>query len=74
MYFLVGSLALNRLDKVLTNKRFLTDVEKLSHHFQTSSMESFHSVIQRFAPKKVVFPFIGMLCRYVQSIRTSACS
>ncbi|KAA8578934.1 hypothetical protein FQN60_018662, partial [Etheostoma spectabile] len=25
---------LNRLDKVLTNKRNLTDVEKLSHHFQ----------------------------------------
>ncbi|KAG5261116.1 hypothetical protein AALO_G00300210 [Alosa alosa] len=40
-----GSSALNRLDKVLTNKRFLTDVEKLSHHFQTSTVESFHSVI-----------------------------
>ncbi|KAA8577905.1 hypothetical protein FQN60_016827, partial [Etheostoma spectabile] len=38
--------ALNRLERVLTNKRYLTDVEKLSHHFQTSTVESFHSVIQ----------------------------
>ncbi|KAL1004808.1 hypothetical protein UPYG_G00050880 [Umbra pygmaea] len=62
-WFQPGSSALNRLDKVLTNKRYLTDVEKLSHHYQTSTMEQFHNVIQRFAPKNVVFPFIGMLCR-----------
>ncbi|XP_034722579.1 uncharacterized protein LOC117941677 isoform X1 [Etheostoma cragini] len=62
-WFQPGTSALNRLERVLTNKRYLTDVEKLSHHFQTSTVESFHSVIQRFAPKNVVFPFIGMLCR-----------
>ncbi|XDV14173.1 hypothetical protein PO909_002359, partial [Leuciscus waleckii] len=62
-WFQPGSSALNRLDKVLTNKRFLTDVAKLSHHSQTSTVESFHGVIQRFAPKNAVFPFIGMLCR-----------
>ncbi|XP_046885937.1 uncharacterized protein LOC124474096 isoform X2 [Hypomesus transpacificus] len=62
-WFRPGSTALNRIEMVLTNKRCLTDVEKLSHHFQTSTVESFHSVIQCFAPKNVVFPFIGMLCR-----------
>uniref|UniRef100_A0A8D0D9L5 THAP-type domain-containing protein n=1 Tax=Sander lucioperca TaxID=283035 RepID=A0A8D0D9L5_SANLU len=52
-----------QLEKVLTNKRFIEGVEKLSPHHQTSSLEAFHSVVIRFAPKSVVYPFIGMLCR-----------
>ncbi|XP_041939471.1 uncharacterized protein LOC121700526 isoform X1 [Alosa sapidissima] len=58
-----GSVALHKAEKILLNKRVLKDVEKLSHHHQTSSLESFHSLILRFAPKNVVFPFMGMLCR-----------
>uniref|UniRef100_A0A8P4G5H1 THAP-type domain-containing protein n=1 Tax=Dicentrarchus labrax TaxID=13489 RepID=A0A8P4G5H1_DICLA len=58
-----GTPAFCRLEKVLSNKRVLKDVGKLSPHYQTSSLESFHSVILRFAPKNVVFPFLGMLCR-----------
>ncbi|XP_041929953.1 uncharacterized protein LOC121694081 [Alosa sapidissima] len=57
-----GSVALHKAEKILLNKRVLKDVEKLSHHHQTSSLESFHSLILRFAPKNVV-PFMGMLCR-----------
>ncbi|XP_056439643.1 uncharacterized protein LOC130376789 isoform X1 [Gadus chalcogrammus] len=53
----------SKLEKLLTNKRALKDVAKLSPHHQTSSLEAFHAVILRFAPKNVVFPFIGMLCR-----------
>ncbi|XP_031431312.1 uncharacterized protein LOC116222179 isoform X2 [Clupea harengus] len=56
-----GTPAFSRLEKVLTNKRVLKDVGKLSPHYQTSSLESFHSVILRFAHKN--FPFLGMLCR-----------
>ncbi|XP_075891651.1 uncharacterized protein LOC142894271 [Nelusetta ayraudi] len=52
-----------RLEKVMANKRILKDVAKLSPHHQTSSLEAFHSVILRFAPKNVVFPFLGMLYR-----------
>ncbi|TDG99287.1 hypothetical protein EPR50_G00209400 [Perca flavescens] len=44
-----------------TNKRFIKGVEKLSPHHQTSSLEAFHSVVIRFTPKSVVYPFIGML-------------
>ncbi|KAM9341225.1 uncharacterized protein ABDE67_014898 [Symphorus nematophorus] len=55
--------AFYKLEKLLTNKRTLKDVAKLSPHHQTSSVEAFHSVILRFAPKNVVFPFLGMLCR-----------
>lgn len=53
-----------KLEMVMTKKRTLNDVAKLSPHHQTSSLEAFHSVILRFAPKNVVFPYIGMLCRW----------
>ncbi|XP_051510706.1 uncharacterized protein LOC127415798 isoform X2 [Myxocyprinus asiaticus] len=62
-WFQRGSLALHKVEKILCNKRVIKDVEKLSHHFQTSSLEAFHSLILRFTPKNVVFPFMGMLCR-----------
>lgn len=63
-FVIQGSMPLHKVEKILNNKRVLKDVEKLSHHYQTSSLKAFHSVILRFAPKNVVFPFIGMLCRY----------
>ncbi|XP_039518795.1 uncharacterized protein LOC120473159 isoform X2 [Pimephales promelas] len=62
-WFQSGSVELHKLGKVLYNKRVLKDIEKLSHHFQTSSLKAFRSLILRFAPKNVVLPFIGMLCR-----------
>ncbi|XP_057191028.1 uncharacterized protein LOC130555030 isoform X2 [Triplophysa rosa] len=58
-----GTKAFCKLEKALTNKRLLKDVEKMSPQHQTSSLEAFHSVILRFAPKNVVFPFLGTLCR-----------
>ncbi|XP_067312600.1 uncharacterized protein [Pseudorasbora parva] len=58
-----GTPAFFRLEKILRNKRILKDVEKLSPHHQTSSLEAFHRVILRFAPKNVSFSFLGMLCR-----------
>ncbi|KAL2076355.1 hypothetical protein ACEWY4_028056 [Coilia grayii] len=58
-----GSPVFYKLEKEMTNKRTLKDVAKLSPHHQTSSLEAFHAAILRFAPKNVVFPFIGMLCR-----------
>lgn len=66
IYVFIGTEAFCKLEKALTNKRILRDVEKMSPHHQTSSLEAFHSVILRFAPKNVVFPFLGMLCRYIQ--------
>ncbi|KAG7461343.1 hypothetical protein MATL_G00209110 [Megalops atlanticus] len=46
-----GTEAFCKLEKALTNKRILKDVEKMSPHHQTSSLEAFHRVILRFAPK-----------------------
>ncbi|XP_067220664.1 uncharacterized protein [Chanodichthys erythropterus] len=62
-WFQPGTKALYTVEKILTNKRMIKDIEKLSPHFQTSSWESFHSVILHFAPKNVVYPYLGLLCR-----------
>ncbi|KAJ8346452.1 hypothetical protein SKAU_G00278530 [Synaphobranchus kaupii] len=43
--------------------KLLKDIEMMSADFQTSSLESFHSVILKFASKSVAFSFLGMLCR-----------
>ncbi|XP_067301001.1 uncharacterized protein [Pseudorasbora parva] len=62
-WFQAGSKALYTVEKIISNKRIMKDIEKLSPHFQTSSLESFHNVILRFAPKNVFYPYLGMLCR-----------
>ncbi|XP_063066590.1 uncharacterized protein LOC134458292 [Engraulis encrasicolus] len=63
-WFKPGTKAIQRMEKILVNKRVLNDVEKLSSRYQTSTLEAFHSLMLRFTPKNVVFPFIGMLCRH----------
>ena len=70
LIFPQGSTGLNKLHKVLMTKKALSDVEKLSPHYQTSIVESFHSAILPFARKRVVFLFTGMLYRYVFSLTT----
>lgn len=62
-FFHSGSVALYKVEKLLVNKRVLGDVRKLSSDHQTSSLEAFHSVVIRFAPKSVVYPYVGMMCR-----------
>lgn len=59
----LGTPAFYELEKVLSSKRVLKDIAKLSPHHQTSSLESFHSVFLQFAAKNVIYPFLGMLCR-----------
>ncbi|KAA8581117.1 hypothetical protein FQN60_002698, partial [Etheostoma spectabile] len=54
---------LHKVKKILVDKRVVKDVDKLSHHYQTSSLQAFHSLFLCFPPKNVVFPFMGMLCR-----------
>uniref|UniRef100_A0A8C9ZMU8 Uncharacterized protein n=1 Tax=Sander lucioperca TaxID=283035 RepID=A0A8C9ZMU8_SANLU len=58
-----GTPAFDSLEKELTKKSVLKDIAKLSPHYQTSSLEAFQSAILRFAPKNVVYPYLGMLCR-----------
>ncbi|XP_039870002.1 uncharacterized protein LOC120722893 isoform X1 [Simochromis diagramma] len=62
-WFQPDSVALHKLKKLLLNKRILADVGKLSHDHQASTLERFHWLVRRFAPKNVAFPFVGVLCR-----------
>ncbi|XP_030249967.1 uncharacterized protein LOC115567468 [Sparus aurata] len=55
--------ACEQLTAVLLAPRLLKDMEKISPQHHTSAIESFHSLILKFAPKNVVFSFTGMLCR-----------
>ncbi|KAJ8369542.1 hypothetical protein SKAU_G00095700 [Synaphobranchus kaupii] len=58
-----STMSCEKLVMLLLGNKLLKDVEKLSPLYQTSSIEAFHSLILRFAPKNVTFTFLGMLCR-----------
>ncbi|XP_026114078.1 uncharacterized protein LOC113092627 [Carassius auratus] len=55
--------ACEKLTQVILAPKLLKDLENLSSDFQTSGLESYHSLILKFAPKSVAFSFVGMLCR-----------
>ena len=48
---------------IVHDKRRIKDVRQLSPHGQTSSLESFHSVVNHFAPKMLHFFYEGMESR-----------
>uniref|UniRef100_A0A1A8G7P5 Zgc:123060 n=1 Tax=Nothobranchius korthausae TaxID=1143690 RepID=A0A1A8G7P5_9TELE len=62
-WFQPGSKALFKVEKILTNKKVLTDVARLSSQYQTSFLDAFHSVALRFTPRNVVVPPGERLCR-----------
>ena len=61
----IGTKACEKLNDVICNAKLLADIMKLSPHQQTSCVESYHSVINHFAPKLLAFSYTGMHCRYV---------
>jgi len=60
----IGTEACEHVCRIILNRQLLADVAKLSPLHQTSSIESFHALILRFAPKTCSFSYLGMLCRY----------
>ncbi|KAL3198362.1 hypothetical protein MRX96_014190 [Rhipicephalus microplus] len=53
----------DKLHSIVNNSRLLVDIKQVSPSFQTSCLESFHSVLNRFAPKSCSFFFHEMLAR-----------
>ena len=59
----LGTKACEKLYDVICSSRLLADICKLSPQQQTSSLESYHSVVNHFAPKLMAFSYLGMHCR-----------
>jgi hypothetical protein len=57
--------ASEKIIEAVTNKRLCNNIVKLSTYHQTSYLESFHSLINHFAPKQYAFSYKSMLARYI---------
>lgn len=52
-----------KLEEIVLSRTLSNDITKLSPLYQTSSLEAFHSLILKFAPKHTSFSNLGMKCR-----------
>jgi len=59
----VDSEPLREIKKIVLNKRFLKDVQKLTLFCHTGDLESYHSLITKYCPKRQHFGMEGMICR-----------
>ncbi|XP_077495750.1 uncharacterized protein LOC144106741 [Amblyomma americanum] len=60
-----GTPAYARLVAITSKRLLLKDIEKLSASGQTYNLESFHSILNKFAPKSVSFSTDIMRARYI---------
>ena len=58
-----GSKACEKLRDIVSSKYLIKDMRKLSFYYQTSNLESYHSVVNHFAPKLLAFSHTGIHCR-----------
>jgi hypothetical protein len=61
----IDSKASEKVTAAITNTCLCNNITKLSTHYQTSTLEAFHSLIIQFAPKLTAFSYNGMLARYI---------
>jgi solute carrier family 8 (sodium/calcium exchanger) len=58
-----GSKAAVKIEDIVWGTHLCKAIRKMSTGFQTSTLESFHSVINHFAPKMTSYSYYGQLCR-----------
>ena len=49
--------------ELVTGTRMLNDIRKMSPGHQTSNVESYHNVVNKFAPKSTHFEYPSMIIR-----------
>ena len=64
-HYFIDTKPSEKLTKIITNKSLCSDIGRLSNKYQTSSLESFHSLLNHFAPKHTAFSYNGMIARFV---------
>lgn len=60
-----GTDAFDKLHRIVSAKRLLDDIQQIFPALQTYGVKSFHSVINRFAPKAFPFSYRGIVARWV---------
>nr|XP_054750015.1 uncharacterized protein LOC129255710 [Lytechinus pictus] len=58
-----GTMVSEKFETIITSKTLIKDVKKMSNVEQTSYVESFHALINQFAPKMKAYKYHGMICR-----------
>ena len=58
-----GSAAVEALNSVIFDKYFLKALPQLSHFCHTGELESYHSMMLKYTPKRQHFPYAGMKAR-----------
>lgn len=58
-----GSPALVALEEVVTNQKLLKDLAKLTEFHHTGQLESYHSLMTKYVPKREHFSYNGMVAR-----------
>ena len=51
------------MEEIVTNKKLLKDLEKLTEFHHTGELESYHSVMTKYVPKREHFSYNGMVAR-----------
>lgn len=60
-----GTPACDNMADLLTEPALIKDIQRLSPSHQTSTLEAFHSLLIKFAPKSSTFMWLGQLARWV---------
>lgn len=58
-----SSEAFKALHKIVSDTKFLQDLEHLTKYSHTGNLEVYHAVINKYAPKRQHFSYRGMICR-----------
>ncbi|XP_074641225.1 uncharacterized protein LOC141898974 [Tubulanus polymorphus] len=67
-WLIPGSRPADSVKTLLTSTRTVNKIMKMSPYGQTSDLESFHSLVNHFAPKMIHFSYKGMISRVYTAI------
>ncbi len=60
-WLIAGSAAHKALQEVILSKKLLQDVEHLSEFCHTGTLETYHSMMTKYLPKRVHFQYEGIM-------------